>query len=81
VPGAEQQQDISENMCESTSEQDSSEEQFSCLYLLAAAAVSELERQRTTSPATFAANSQTVPFKKRNHLRPDSEQSKTVAAN
>lgn len=52
---------------------DGSEEQFSCLYLLASAAVSELERQRTSSlsPASSFANSQTVPFKKRNHLRPD----------
>ena len=50
-----------------------SDEQFSCLYLLASAAVSELERQRTSSlsPASSFAHSQTVPFKKRNHLRPD----------
>lgn len=62
----------------------SDEHQFSCLYLLASAAVSELERQRTSSlsPASssFAhSHSQTVPFKKRNHLRPD-ESAATAAA-
>ena len=61
----------------------SSEEQFSCLYLLASAAVSELERQRASpiSPATTSSvNSQTVPFKKRNHLRPGDDES-TPATN
>lgn len=56
---------------------DGSEEQFSCLYLLASAAVSELERQRTPASNHFdAGNSQTaVPFKKRNHLRPEDDES------
>lgn len=61
---------------------DGSEEQFSCLYLLASAAVRELERQRTSSlsPASNhfnPANSQTVPFKKRNHLRPEDDDEST----